>query len=116
MADNTIKLYAHATCPQVPAVLAMLKGAKVNYDYINIHEDAEARQYVREVNNGYESVPTLLFPDGTTLTEPSNGELREKLEAFDYTVPLQARLLANTPKLLFIAIMAFGILRFVGVI
>lgn len=116
MPDNTIKLYAHQTCPQVPAVLAMLKGAKVNYQYINIHEDGEARQYVREVNNGYESVPTLLFPDGTTLTEPSTGVLRAKLEAIGYHVPLQVRILANIPTLIIGAMIFFAVLRFVGVL
>lgn len=116
MPDSPIKLYAHSTCPQVPSVLAILKGAKVDYEYINIHEDNEARDYVREVNNGYESVPTLLFPDGTTLTEPSISTLSQKLNEFGYEVPLQVMLLANLPKLVFFAIIAYSVLRFMGVI
>jgi len=116
MPDQTIKLYAHQACPQVPFVLAMLKGAKVDYDYINIHEDTEARQYVREVNHGYESVPTILFPDGTTLTEPFSDELRDKLESFGHTVPFYSLVLANVPKLIIAAIMLYAILRFVEVI
>jgi len=116
MSDKTIKLYAHNACPQVPSVLAMLKGAKVSYEYINIHEDDEARQYVREVNDGYESVPTLLFPDGTTLTEPPVNVLRERLEGLGYRVPLQTILLANLPKIIFGAIILYAVLRFAGVI
>lgn len=116
MSDSTIKLYAHRACPQVPSVLAMLKGANADYEYINIHEDDEARQYVREVNNGYESVPTLLFPDGTTLTEPSTGVLFNKLKALGYSIPLRTLIIANLPQLIFFAIIAFAALRFVGVI
>jgi glutaredoxin len=94
----------------------MLNGAKANYEYINIHEDDEASQFVREVNGGYESVPTLLFPDGTTLTEPSAGALKAKLEASGYAVPLRAMLLANAPKLALLAIVVFFIARMLGLI
>jgi len=116
MQDKTIKLYAHSTCPSVPAVIAVLKGAKVEYDYINIHQDETACDYVREVNNGYESVPTLLFPDGTTLTEPSTGALKTKLSEFGYDVPLKSVIVANIPQAIFWAVIGFAILRFLGVI
>lgn len=116
MPEDSIKLYAHQACPQVPSALAMLNGAKANYEYINIHEDDEASQFVREVNGGYESVPTLLFPDGTTLTEPSAGALKAKLEAAGYAVPLRAMLLANAPKLALLAIVVFFIARMLGLI
>ena len=43
MNNQTIKMYAHRACPDVPAVTAVLKGAKVDYEYINIHEDHSAR-------------------------------------------------------------------------
>lgn len=116
MQDKTIKLYAHATCPAIPSVIAMLKGANVAYDYINIHQDETAREFVREVNKGYESVPTLLFPDGSTLTEPSTGTLKNKLNEFGYDIPLQALVLANLPKLMMWGIIGFAVLRFIGVI
>jgi mycoredoxin len=116
MQDKTIKLYAHPTCPMVPPVIALLKGAEADYDYINIHQDDFARDYVREVNNGYESVPTLLFPDGTTLTEPSTGELKNKLNEFGYDVPFTSLMIANLPKFLMWGIIGFAILRFAGVL
>ena len=40
-----------------------------------------ARSYVERVNNGYQSVPTILFPDGSVLVEPSSATLAEKLTA-----------------------------------
>ena len=116
MQDKTIKLYAHNTCPMVPPVIALFKGANVAYEYINIHQDETARAFVREVNNGYESVPTLLFPDGTTLTEPSTSALKDKLNEFGYDVPLKALMMANLPKMIMLAIILFAILRFAEVI
>lgn len=116
MSDKTIKMYAHSACPMVPAVTTMLKGAKVDYDYINIHQDESAREFVREVNNGYESVPMLLFPDGTTLTEPSTGTLKNKLHELGYEVPLKSLIMANLPKFILWAIIGYSILRFIGVI
>jgi hypothetical protein len=32
-----------------------------------------------EMNHGYRSVPTIIFPDGTVLVEPSWQELKEKV-------------------------------------
>jgi hypothetical protein len=40
-----------------------------------------------EINNGNASVPTLVFPDGSTLTEPSTAVLRQKLQSLGYAVP-----------------------------
>jgi mycoredoxin len=45
---------------------------------VNIDGDPEARERVKTLNGGYASVPTLLFPDGTKLTEPSFNQLRAK--------------------------------------
>jgi mycoredoxin len=47
---------------------------------INIDGNPEARQKLIEINGGYASVPTLVFPDGSKLTEPSFGQLREKFD------------------------------------
>lgn len=111
-----IILYGHATCPQLPPVLGLLKTARVPYEYINIHHDEAARERVRTINNGYESVPTLVFPDGTTLTEPSARALSAKLTESGYHVPLLARLIGNGFQLLMLAIILFALLRFLQII
>jgi mycoredoxin len=41
--------------------------------------EAGPMAYVQEVNGGYRSVPTIVFPDGSVLVEPSNARLEEKL-------------------------------------
>ncbi|HYD34467.1 MAG TPA: glutaredoxin domain-containing protein [Vitreimonas sp.] len=49
------------------------------FQEINIEDDEVAAEKVIEINNGYRSVPTLVFNDGSTLTEPSVMELEKKL-------------------------------------
>jgi glutaredoxin len=51
----------------------------IQYIDIDIEEDAQGREFIRQINRGYESVPTIIFPDGSRLVEPSNNELTEKL-------------------------------------
>ena len=74
-------LFGTRFCPQVYTTRRELDRNQIEYEYIDIHEDREAAERVKQISNGYESVPTLVFPDGTTLTEPSTAELLAKLNA-----------------------------------
>lgn len=53
-----------------------------DYIEINIDDNQEALETVKIVNDGNESVPTLIFKDDSILTEPSNQELLEHLNRF----------------------------------
>jgi mycoredoxin len=59
-------------------------GLKAGKDYqeINIDENEEAAELVEKINDGYRSVPTLVFKDNTTLTEPTDLEVSSKLSKF----------------------------------
>ena len=46
---------------------------------MDINRDAKGRTFVEETNDGELSVPTLSFPDGKILVEPSISELADKL-------------------------------------
>lgn len=94
---------------------AMLSQAKVPYRYIDIHQDRQAAATVRSINNGNESVPTLVFPDGSTLTEPSGNQLKRKLEAIGYKVGLLAWVLGNGWQIAMGFVILYGVLRFLGV-
>lgn len=56
----------------------------IGYTYVNIRMDDDGRMKVRAINAGYESVPTLVFPDGSTLTEPSEDALYTHLLDLGY--------------------------------
>jgi mycoredoxin len=111
-----ITLYGHAACPMLPPVWIMLKQAKVDFEYINIHQDETGRQRVLEINNGYASVPTLEFPDGSTLTEPSASKLSKKLREYGYEVSLLGWLLGNSMWIITGLIILYAILSFIEVI
>ena len=79
MAD-TIIMYGTTWCPDCSRAKRVLESNDVPYEWINIEQDAAARTRVQEINGGYMSVPTILFPDGSVLVEPGNKELETKLK------------------------------------
>ena len=114
--SERIILYGHPFCAMVGPVRGMLERAGVEFEYIDIHQDSAARQRVRAINNGYDSVPTLVFADGSTLTEPSGSALKARLESLGYSVPLSALLLSNLPGMIVLAVALFLLLRALGII
>jgi mycoredoxin len=46
---------------------------------VRLEGDDQATEFVMQVNRGYRSVPTIVFPDGSVLVEPGWGELKAKL-------------------------------------
>jgi mycoredoxin len=46
---------------------------------IDIERDSAGADYVMSVNGGMRTVPTVVFPDGTALTNPSAAQVRERL-------------------------------------
>lgn len=112
--NSKIIMYGTPVCPMVPPMKAMLNQSKVDYDYVNIFQDVSARERVREINNGNESVPTFVFPDGSTLTEPGAGEMKEKLQQFGYEVPLMAMIAGNLQLIFLVAVIIFALSRGFG--
>jgi mycoredoxin len=78
--ENTTVIYGTSWCPDCIRAKKVFHNKGVEYTWINISNDMEARAYVEEVNQGSRSVPTIIFEDGDILVEPSNAELKNKLE------------------------------------
>ena len=95
MTTNRIIIYGHPACPQVAPLLGALKHSGATYTYVNIWHDEAARATVRSLNEGNETVPTLILPGGDVLSEPSFRMLEARLNAMGYQVPILAKLLAN---------------------
>lgn len=112
---DTITVYGHPTCPALGPVKGLLTQSKVKFEYIDIHQDSVAAARVRAINNGNESVPTLVFPDGSTLTEPTVGELKTKLESLGYKVGLVAWLIGNIWIIFMVICFLIAMLRSLGV-
>jgi thioredoxin reductase (NADPH) len=76
---DTIVVYGTTWCPDCKRAKQFFSEHRVPYTWIDIEEDSQAMDYVREVNRGKRIIPTIIFPDGSVLVEPSNAELAEKL-------------------------------------
>ena len=79
--NNEIRFYATRWCPDGTRAKRILDERSVHYQYIDINRDAEGRTFVEQVNKGCRSVPTIVFPDGDILVEPSNAVLNKKLDS-----------------------------------
>jgi mycoredoxin len=79
--ETVILLYGTNWCGDTRRSRALLDEKKIPYRYIDIEQDVAARSYVEQVNHGFRSVPTIVFPDGSILTEPSNAVLTQKLDS-----------------------------------
>ena len=77
--NQTITVYVSSWCAHSRSVERFLDQNGIPVHKIKIDGDDDARGELIALNNGYASVPTLVFPDGSKLTEPSLNQLRQKL-------------------------------------
>jgi thioredoxin reductase (NADPH) len=78
MTDQII-VYSTIWCPDCKRAKKFLGEHRIPYENIDIEQDEKAMAFVQEVNHGMRIIPTILFPDGSTLSEPSNSQLADKL-------------------------------------
>jgi len=75
-----IKMYATTWCGDCRLAKRWFDAHGVDYEYINIEHDERAAELVLKLNNGMRTVPTIIFPDGSILVEPTARELAAKLQ------------------------------------
>ena len=77
--DTRIVMYGTAWCSDCRVAKRIFKEQETEFDFIDIDEDPGAAAEVLRLNNGMRSVPTIIFPDGTVLVEPSRRELMARI-------------------------------------
>lgn len=80
--EGQIVMFGTRWCGDCRRSRMVLEEMGISYQYVDIEQVPEAAEYVIRVNNGYRSVPLLVFPDGETLTEPRRDVLLKKLECY----------------------------------
>jgi glutaredoxin-like protein len=78
MSDG-IKMYGAPWCGDCRRAKDFFDRLGVRYDWIDVDQNSDGMKYVEEINDGKRIIPTILFPDGSILVEPSNAELAAKL-------------------------------------
>ena len=77
--QKKIMMYGTTWCGSTKRARRLFEDEKIDYEWIDIDQDEIAAKFVESVANGFRSVPTIVFPDGTILVEPSTYQLKEKL-------------------------------------
>jgi mycoredoxin len=79
MTGQQIEVYGTEWCPDCIRTKQVFKKHNVSYLWHDIGRDKDALAYVLSINKGLRSVPSIVFPDGSILIEPSNADLEKKL-------------------------------------
>ena len=74
-----LTLYSTPWCGYCHRLMRQLDREGIAYVEVDISEHPEAAQEVQRRNRGNRTVPTLVFPDGSALTNPSVTEVRAKV-------------------------------------
>jgi mycoredoxin len=78
-ASGTITMFSTAWCGYCARLKSQLDRAGVGYTEVNIEEVPGTAELVASINGGNQTVPTVLFPDGTSATNPSLAEVTARL-------------------------------------
>ncbi len=74
-------MYGAEWCGDCRRSKRFLNANNVEYTYIDVEADESASEKVIAINGGQRSIPVILFEDGTHMTEPSDNDLKAKLES-----------------------------------
>ena len=74
-------MYTTTWCGYCNRLKTMLKADGIAYDEVDIEHDPAAADFVGSVNGGNQTVPTVRFADGSTMTNPAAKEIKAKLAA-----------------------------------
>jgi glutaredoxin-like protein len=76
-----VTMYGADWCGDCRRSKRFMEENNVAFNYIDVEADLTAAGKVVEINGGAKSIPVIVFEDGTHLTEPSDNDLKAKLEA-----------------------------------
>ena len=76
-----ITVYSADWCGDCRRSKRLLAKLNIEYKLIDVESDLTAADKVIEINGGAKSIPVIVFSDGTHLTEPSDNDLKAKLQA-----------------------------------
>jgi len=78
--SQKITMYGAEWCGDCRRSKKLLDELGADYDYVDLEVDVDAAQVAQSIS-GRTNIPVIVFPDGSHLVEPSDAELRSRVEA-----------------------------------
>ncbi|WP_019286801.1 mycoredoxin [Arsenicicoccus bolidensis] len=76
---GTITMFSTTWCGYCRRLKGDLDRAGIGYTEVNIEDSSASAELVETINHGNQTVPTVVFPDGSSATNPSLAEVRSRL-------------------------------------
>ena len=80
VSDAPLTMYTTSWCGYCSRLKTVLKAEGIAYTEVDIESDPAAAEFVMSVNRGNQTVPTVKFADGSTMTNPSARDVKGKLK------------------------------------
>lgn len=81
MSSDVVTVYSTVWCGYCRRLKAQMDREGIRYLEVDIEADLDAARLVMSVNEGMQTVPTLVFPDGSALTNPTLAQVKARLAA-----------------------------------
>ena len=78
---GTVTMLSTTWCGYCRRLKSQLDREGIEVSMVDIERDEDAAVFVMQVNGGNQTVPTVVFPDGSTATNPSIAEVKQRLSA-----------------------------------
>lgn len=78
---QSFTMYTTPWCGYCHRLKSQLDREGIGYEVVDIEQQPDAAEIVEQVNNGNQTVPTLVYSDGTAHTNPSLAQVKDKLAA-----------------------------------
>ena len=76
---GSITMFSTSWCGYCRRLKSQLDAAGIGYNEVNIEDVDGTAELVAEINGGNQTVPTVIFPDGSSATNPSAAEVKSRL-------------------------------------
>lgn len=80
-ATPAVTMYTTTWCGYCKRLKRMMQDDGIVFAEVDIEHVPGTAEIVERVNNGNQTVPTLVFSDGSAMTNPSLARVKEKLAA-----------------------------------
>ena len=76
---SSFTMYSTPWCGYCHRLKGQLDREGISFDVVDIEQHPEAAAIVESANNGNQTVPTLVYADGSAQTNPSVAQVKAKL-------------------------------------